>query len=150
MTDTHKQAEGQVIWSSLACPKNSSKSTLLLLLRSGQSRKVKVLDLVDRCEMSITIAGVQYLYLRLDYESWSNKTGYKLGKEKKTSKITITWTTIFPFYEVWCVFLLHALLILPIGSTPLEWWCFLYPVLVDRAHPLEVMMSSYLIDGNFG
>jgi hypothetical protein len=28
-------------------------------------------------EMSIAIAGVQYLYSRLDYESWSNKTGYK-------------------------------------------------------------------------
>jgi hypothetical protein len=91
MMDTHKQAGGQVVRCSPACPKN---------LRGGRSRKVKVLDLVDRCEMSITIAGVQYLYLRLDYESWSNKTGYKLGKEKKTSKITITWTTIFPFYEV--------------------------------------------------
>ena len=28
-------------------------------------------------EMSITIARVQYLYPRLDYESWSNETGYK-------------------------------------------------------------------------
>jgi hypothetical protein len=48
------------------------------------AEKVKVLDLFDRCEMFITIAGVQYLYLRLDYESWSNKTGYKLGKEDKS------------------------------------------------------------------
>ena len=31
-------------------------------------------------EMSVTIAEVQYLYPRLDYESWSNKTSYKLGK----------------------------------------------------------------------
>ena len=29
-------------------------------------------------EMSITIAGVQYLYMRLDYDSWSNKTVTKL------------------------------------------------------------------------
>ena len=37
-------------------------------------------------EMSITIAGVQNLYPRIDYESWSNKTDYKkLGKENKTS-----------------------------------------------------------------
>ena len=28
-------------------------------------------------EMSITTAGVQYLYPRLDYESWSNKTNHK-------------------------------------------------------------------------
>ena len=36
-------------------------------------------------EMSITIARVQYLYPRLDYESWSNKTDLKLGKENKAS-----------------------------------------------------------------
>jgi hypothetical protein len=58
MMDTHKQAEGQVVRCSPAYPKNSPKSTLLLLLRGGRSRKVKVLDLFDRCEMSITIAGV--------------------------------------------------------------------------------------------
>ena len=34
-------------------------------------------------EMSITITGVQYLYPRLNYESWSNKTGYE-NLEKKT------------------------------------------------------------------
>ena len=34
-------------------------------------------------EMSVTIAGVQYLYLRLDYESWPNKTGYKTWKRNK-------------------------------------------------------------------
>ena len=34
-------------------------------------------------EMFITIAGVQCLYLRLDYESWSNKTGYKTWKRKQ-------------------------------------------------------------------
>jgi hypothetical protein len=47
------------------------------------AEKVKVLDLVDRCGMSITIVGVQYLYPRLDYESWLIKTGYELGKEDK-------------------------------------------------------------------
>jgi hypothetical protein len=36
---------------------------------------VKVLVLID-VWMSITIAGVQYLYLRLNYESWSNKTDF--------------------------------------------------------------------------
>jgi hypothetical protein len=82
MTDTYKQDGGQVIWCSPACPKNSSRSTLLLLW-GGRSRKVKVLDLFDLFEMSITIAGVRYLYPRLDYESWSNKTSYKLGKEDK-------------------------------------------------------------------
>jgi hypothetical protein len=65
-------------------PEDSLKSTILLLLRGGRSQKVKVLDLFDRCEISITIAEVQYLYPMLDYESWLNKTGYKLGKEKKT------------------------------------------------------------------
>ena len=34
--------------------------------------------------MSITITGVQYLYPRLNYESWSNKTGYE-NLEKKTN-----------------------------------------------------------------
>jgi hypothetical protein len=38
--------------------------------------------------MSIAIAEVQYLYPRLDYESWSNKTGYKTQKRKmKLSKL---------------------------------------------------------------
>jgi hypothetical protein len=50
----------------------------------SEPKKVKVLDLFDRCEMSITIGRVQYLYLRLDYESWSIKTSYKLRKEIKT------------------------------------------------------------------
>jgi hypothetical protein len=50
--------------------KNSPRSTLLLLLRVAQGqKKVKVLVLID-VWMSITIAGVQYLYPRLDYESW--------------------------------------------------------------------------------
>jgi hypothetical protein len=48
------------------------------------AKKVKILDLFDRYEKSITIAGVQYLYPRLDYESWLNKTSYKLGKEDKS------------------------------------------------------------------
>ena len=49
--DTDKQAEGQVIRCSPACPKNLLKSTLLLLLRGGVSQKVKVLIwLIDeRC-----------------------------------------------------------------------------------------------------
>jgi hypothetical protein len=33
--------------------------------------------------MSITIAEVQYLYPRLNYESWSNKTDYKIWKRKQ-------------------------------------------------------------------
>ena len=41
MTDTHKQARGQVVRCSPACPKNSSKSTLLLLLRGGRSQNSK-------------------------------------------------------------------------------------------------------------
>jgi len=45
--------------------------------------KSKDTCLVDRCEMSITIAGVYYLYPRFAYESWSNKTGYE-NLEKKT------------------------------------------------------------------
>ena len=47
--------------------------------------EVKVLDLFDRCEMSITMVGVQYLYPRPDYDSWSNKTDLKLRKENKAS-----------------------------------------------------------------
>jgi hypothetical protein len=35
-------------------------------------------------KMFITMVGVQYLYPRPDYESWSNKTSYKLGKEDKS------------------------------------------------------------------
>jgi hypothetical protein len=35
--------------------------------------------------MSITIARFQYLYPRLDFESWSSKTDLKLGKENKVS-----------------------------------------------------------------
>jgi hypothetical protein len=34
--------------------------------------------------MFVTIAEVQYLYPRLDYESWLNKTGYKLEKENRS------------------------------------------------------------------
>jgi hypothetical protein len=49
-----------------------------------EPKKVKVLYLFDRCEMSIKMARVQYLYPRLDCESWSNKIGYKLGKEDKS------------------------------------------------------------------
>ena len=33
-----------------------------------------------------------------------------------------TWTSIFPFYEVWRLFLLYALPSLPMGPIPLEWW----------------------------
>jgi hypothetical protein len=33
--------------------------------------------------MFITIAGVRYLYLRLDYESWSNKTDHKTWKRRQ-------------------------------------------------------------------
>jgi hypothetical protein len=45
--------------------------------------KSKGLDLFYRCELSITIVGVQYLYPRLDCESWSNKTGCE-NLEKRT------------------------------------------------------------------
>ena len=120
MTDTHNQARGQVIWCSSACTKNSSKSTLLPLLRGGLSQKVKVLVLVDRWEMSITIAEVQYLYPRLDYESWSNKTDHKTWKRKQNNpNFKITWTSTFPFHEVWRVFFLQSLSIGPILS---RWW----------------------------
>ena len=47
-------------------------------------KKVKVLVLID-VWMSITIARVRYLYPRLDYESWSNKTGHKTWKTNKAS-----------------------------------------------------------------
>ena len=68
-----------------ACSKKSSRSTLLLLLRVARGqKKVKVLVLID-VWMSVTIAEVRYLYPRLDYESWSNKTDVKLGKENKVS-----------------------------------------------------------------
>ena len=51
------------------------------------AKKVKVLVLID-VWMSTIIAGVQYLYPRLDYESWSNKTGYKtLVNKTKLSKL---------------------------------------------------------------
>jgi hypothetical protein len=82
MTDTHKQVGGQVVQCSSTCPKNSPKSTLLLLLRVAEAKKVKALDLFDRCEMSITIVGVQYLYPRPGYESWSNKTNNKYMEKK--------------------------------------------------------------------
>ena len=45
--------------------------------------KSKGTCLVDRLDMSITIVGIHYLYPRLDYESWSNKTSYE-NLEKKT------------------------------------------------------------------
>jgi hypothetical protein len=62
--------------------------------------------------MSIAIAGVQYLYSRLDYESWSNKTGYKTWKRNQNlPNIVIIWTSIFPFYEVRHVFLCSCLAI---------------------------------------
>ena len=52
-----------------ACPKNSPRSTLLLLLGDGTGpKKVNVLVLID-VWMFTTIAGIQYLYRRLDYES---------------------------------------------------------------------------------
>ena len=47
--------------------------------------KSKDTGLIDQWDMSITIAEVQYLYLRLDYESWSNKTGYKIRKRRQAS-----------------------------------------------------------------
>ena len=49
----------------------------------SEPKKIKVLNLFDRCEMSITMAWVQNLYPRPDYESWSNKTNYE-NLEKKT------------------------------------------------------------------
>jgi len=45
-----------------------------------------------------------------------------LEKKMKVSKIMITWTSFFHFYEVWRVFLLYALPSLPMGLIPLEWW----------------------------
>ena len=42
--------------------------------------KSKGIDLCLSLVMFITMAGVQYLYPRSDYESWSNKTGYKKRK----------------------------------------------------------------------
>jgi hypothetical protein len=36
-------------------------------------------------KMSVTKARVQYLYPRLDYEFWSNKIDFNLGKENKAS-----------------------------------------------------------------
>ena len=38
-------------------------------------------------EMYVTIAGVQYLYPRLDYESWSNKMDVNLEKKTKFPKL---------------------------------------------------------------
>jgi len=38
-------------------------------------------------EMSITIAGVQYLYPRLDYESWLNKIDHKTLEKNKNHLI---------------------------------------------------------------
>jgi hypothetical protein len=65
VTDSHKQAEGQVIRCIPTCPKNSSKSTLLLLLRGSLSRKVKVLIwLIDERYLD-TMAWGLYLYPRL-------------------------------------------------------------------------------------
>ena len=34
----------------------------------------------------------------------------------------VTWTSIYPFYEVWRVFFLHVLPSLPTGPIPLRWW----------------------------
>ena len=45
-----------------------------------------------------------------------------LEKKMKVSKIMITWTSFFHFYEVWRDFLLYALPSLPMGLIPLEWW----------------------------
>jgi hypothetical protein len=110
----------------LACSKNSLRSTLLLLLRVVRGRKrVKVLVLID-VWMSITIAGVQYLYLGLDYEFWSNKIGFKTWKRK--------WN--FLNYDN-----LDPNLPLPWNPTCLLASCLL--VLADRAHFFEMMTSPY-------
>jgi len=67
--------------------------------------KSKGTCLVDQWEMSITIAGVHYLYSGLDYESWSNKTDHKtLEKKKQFPNLKITWTPSFPFCGVRHVF----------------------------------------------
>jgi hypothetical protein len=59
-------------------PKELTEIYYTPIPRVGVSQKSKDTDL-----MSITIVGIQYLYPRLDYESWSNKIGYKNWKGKQ-------------------------------------------------------------------
>ena len=93
--------------------------------------KSKGTCLVDRWEMSITIAGVQYLYSRLDYEFWSNKTNYNLGKENE----------IFLNYD-------NLDLNLSLLWSPTCLLALCLAVLANGAHSLGMMTSSYSFDGN--
>ena len=61
--------------------KNSPRSTLLLLLRGGRSQK-KVNDLYIGLVVSLTIAGVWYLYPEPKNESYSSTTQYNLWYEE--------------------------------------------------------------------
>ena len=64
--------------------KNSSRSTLLQLLRSGQSRKSKWLVYwIDCC--LFTIAGVRYLYPKSKHESYLIMIRYNLRYKGKHS-----------------------------------------------------------------
>ena len=87
--------------------KNSSRSTLLLLLRVGRSQKSKWL--IFDWLWSSTIAGVYYLYPEPMHESYLSTTHYNLRHKRKHSYLKITWTIIFPFLSSsTCFFSLDA------------------------------------------
>ena len=86
--------------------------------------KSKGTNLCLLLEMFITKARVQYLYPRPDYESWSNRTSYKLGKENQSFLIWDNWDSNLSL--LWS---LTCLLIL----------CLAEPV--DWAHSLDVVIS---------
>ena len=84
--------------------KNSPRSTLLLLLRGGQSQKVN--DLYIGLIVVHTIVRVRYLYPESKHESYLSTICYNLWYERKYSYLKITWTLIFPLLQSpICIFL---------------------------------------------
>jgi hypothetical protein len=88
--------------------------------------KSKGTCLVDQWELSITIAGVQYLYSRLDYESWSNKTNHKTWKNKQNFLIQDNLDSN-----------------LSLLRSPMRLLASCHADSADRAHSLEMMTPSY-------
>ena len=82
MTDTHRQTGGRTKPMATLLAEELAEIYSTPTPKGWRKLKGKGIGLYWSLEISITIAGVQYLYPRPDHESWSNMTDHITWKRK--------------------------------------------------------------------